>query len=83
MNWDDVEFLWDHDAPDDGVDEEREKDITQEYQNAHQDADEKLLGGVHDLFIQANKPRNEPHRRYLSRNQVLFPQKSGESDGEL
>ena len=64
MHRDDVQFLRDHDPPDDGIDEQGEEHIPQEDENPHQNPDEELLGFIHHLLVQAHSSGDEPHSSF-------------------
>ena len=61
MHWFDVEFLWDHNPPHDGVHEEREKDIPQKYEHSHHHSDDGLLGGVQGSSVATHQPAVHTH----------------------
>ena len=47
----DVELLWHHHPPHDGIDEQREENVAEKHQHPHQSPDEHLLRGVHCCLV--------------------------------
>ena len=57
----DVEFLWYHHPPHDGIYEEREQHITEEDQYTCRSSNEHLLRGIHDCLIPTPQCSKKTH----------------------
>ena len=48
VDWEHVDFLWNHDPPHHSIDEQGQQHIAQEDEDSHQDTNKELLRGIQD-----------------------------------